>query len=240
MAYAVRLQQFEGPLNLLLELIEEEKLDITKVALATVTESFLKYLEEHPDIPPEDLTDFLVVASRLLLIKSKMLLPFLVQQEEEEEQDLESQLKIFKLYLDASKDLDRMIAKKRFLYVHEKLPKVDIGFSPPLGFTADAMTELFAGVIARLTPIVTVPVKRIIEKNVSIHEKIRHIRDSLVKAQKLSFRELITTAESKTEIIVSFLALLELVKQRHITVDQDGRFADITISRLETTNQPSV
>lgn len=240
MAYAVRLQQFEGPLNLLLELIEEEKLDITQLSLATVTDNFLKYLEEHPDIPPEDLTDFLVVASRLLLIKSKLLLPYLqLQQDDEGEQDLEAQLRIFKYYLDASKVLEKMIARKKFLYVHEKLPKVDIGFSPPLGFTTDAMTMLFRGVIARLTPIVQVPVTKVMERNVSIHDKIRHIRDTIAKASKLSFKELIMSAESKTEIIVSFLALLELVKQRHIVVTQDSRFSDITISKFTATT-PSV
>jgi segregation and condensation protein A len=240
MAYAVRLHQFEGPLNLLLELIEEEKLDITQLSLATVTDNFLKYLEEHPDIPPEDLTDFLVVASRLLLIKSKLLLPYLLaQQDEEGEQDLEAQLRIFKYYLDASKVLEKMIAKKRFLFVHEKLPKVDIGFSPPLGFTEGAMADLFRGVIHRLTPIVQVPVTRIMEKNVSIHEKIKSIRDAIGKATKMSFRELITSAESKTEIIVSFLALLELVKQRHVIVTQESRFSDITISKFTATT-PSV
>ena len=83
--HSVKLAQFEGPLGALLELIEAEKLDITQIALAKVTESYLQLIEKNDDIAPEDLADFLVVASKLLLIKSKYLLPFLVIDSAEEE-----------------------------------------------------------------------------------------------------------------------------------------------------------
>ena len=232
MSYEVKLHQFEGPLNLLLELIESEELDISELSLGTVTDSFIKYLDATPDIPPEDLTDFLVVATKLLLIKSKLLLPFLhMGDADDEEQDLESQLKIFKQYLEASLAIEKMIGKRRFLYVHEKLPKIDIGFSPPKKFDMGIMEQLFTQVIKRLEPIVIIPTKKIIEKNVSIHDKIKHIRTAIEQAEKVSFSMLIEQAETRTEIIVSFLALLELVKQRSIVVSQAGKFDEITISK---------
>lgn len=233
MGYAVNLEQFEGPLHLLLELIESEKLDISEVSLGQVTDSFLQHLDDDNDIPPEELTDFLVVASKLLLIKSKLLLPFLFLHDEEDVDDLEKQLKIYKEYLDASKVVEEMIAKRRFLYVHEKLPHVEVGFAPPKRLGTDHMAEMFRTVIARLEPFVHITSKETMERTVSIHEKINQIRAMFDRASKTSFREVLATAQSKTEVIISFLALLELVKQRSVSVTQGDQFDDITINKLE-------
>lgn len=232
MSYAIKLQQFEGPLDLLLELIEAEKLDISTVSLATVTEGYLTYVHEHPEIPPEELADFLVIASRLLFIKSRILLPFLQGIVEPEEGDLESQLRIYKEYLDASKAIEGLIGKRRFLFVHEKLPQIEIGFAPPKKLTTGGMADLLRAVIQRLEPVVKVP-QAVVEKTVSIHEKIRHIQALITKAEKVRFSSVLQTAESKTEVVVCFLALLELVKQRDVNVAQDKMWGDITIERLE-------
>lgn len=230
--FAIKLQQFEGPLDLLLDLIEQEKLDISQMSLATVTDSFLKRLESEKDIPMEELADFLVVATKLLFIKSRLLLPFLNFGQEEPAGDLESQLRIYKEYLDASKSIEAMIGKRRFLYVHEKLPHVEIGFAPPKELTTDQMAAFMRGVIARLQPLVQVP-QATIEKTVSIHEKIRQIQSMFTKAKRTSFSEVLKNAETRTEVIVSFLALLELVKQRSVAVSQDARWGDIVIDRVE-------
>jgi segregation and condensation protein A len=230
--YAVHLEQFEGPLDLLLDMIESEQLDISLVSLSRVTDGYLRYVEEHPEIPPEELADFLVVASKLLLIKSRTLLPFLETQAEEEAGDLESQLRIYKEYLDASKKIEALIGKRRFLYVHDKLPKVDIGFAPPTKFGPDDLVALYRAVIARLEPLVKVP-KAVVERVVSIHEKIQRIRTLITSAEKVRFSKVLAEATSKTEIIVSFLALLELVKQRSVSVSQDRRWGDILIERQE-------
>ncbi len=228
MSFAVKLQQFEGPLDLLLELIESEKLDISTLSLATVTDGYLAHLHGDTQIPPEELADFLVVATRLLFLKSRLLLPFLNIGEEEDAGDLESQLRIYKEYLDASKTIDAMIGKRRFLFVHEKLPHIDIGFAPPKKFDTEQMAAFYRGVIARLEPLVKVP-KAVVEKTVSIHEKIQHIQTMISKVSQLSFHHILLTAESKTEIVVSFLALLELIKQRSVSVSQDVRWGDIVI-----------
>lgn len=233
MSFSVKLEQFEGPLMLLLELIETEKLEISKISLAKVTDAYIQRLNANPQIPPEELADFLVLASRLLLIKSRILLPFLDLGPEEAIGDLEAQLKIYKEYLDASKVIHALILKKRFTFVHEKLPHVEIGFSPPLKLAPADMCALLKGVIRRLDWVVRVP-KAVVEKSISIHEKIRQIQEFLVRAANTSFRELVGATRSRVEIVVSFLALLELVKQKFVSVSQDQLFDDITVSKIET------
>ncbi|MEK9152674.1 MAG: ScpA family protein [Patescibacteria group bacterium] len=226
--YTVTLEKFSGPLNLLLELIESEKLDISEVSLARVTDQYLRHLESHPDLPVEELADFLVVASKLLFIKSKLLLPFLAV--EEDGPDLETQLKIYKEYLEASKVIHQLIAKRRFLFAHERLPQIEIGFAPPVGFGVEAMHGFFIAVIRRIEPMVRIP-RAVIEKTVSIQEKIREIAAMMDKAASVNFRTVLLSAASRTEIIVSFLALLELVKQRGVVVRQTNKFEDITIEK---------
>lgn len=231
MSYAVKLEQFEGPLNILLQMIELDKLDISDVSLAKVTDDYIKLIEANPDLPPEELADFLVIASKLLLIKSKMLLPYLrFGDDDEDETDLESQLRIYKSYLVASKVIEKMVGNRRFLYVHEKLPKTEIGFSPPAIFTPDQMRELFLGIIKRLEPMVK-PQKKVLERAVSIHDKINQIRDMMSRTKRISFKSLMETPSSRMEIIVSFLALLELIKQKTVKVTQFGHFDDIAIVR---------
>lgn len=229
MPFTVALHAFHGPLDLLLDMIEAEKLPISEVALAQVTDAFLAHLDAHPDIPAEDLADFLVIASKLLYIKSRSLLPSLAA-EETGEATLEDQLRIYKQYLDAAKRIERMAGERRFMYVHEKLPAVDVGFSPPQEFGAAEMREMFAAVIRRLDPFVKVP-KAVLERAVSIHERITRIRALLDKAKAVDFSAVLADAATKTDIIVSFLALLELIKQRHVAAGQAARFSDITIMR---------
>jgi segregation and condensation protein A len=234
MSYTVKLEQFEGPLHALLQMIETEKLDISEISLAKVTDGYLNMLQENPELPPEELADFLVVASKLLLLKSKLLLPFLYPEDVEEDgQTLEEQLRIYKAYLDASERIEEMAAGRRFLYVHDKLPKTDIGFSPPKKLTTDQMREFFLAVAKRLEPVVKTE-KRAVEKTVSLHEKIEQIRALFHRAKQVSFKTLMKSSRSRMEVIVSFLALLELVKQKNVAVSQGGQFDDISITRVET------
>lgn len=232
MPFSVKLEQFDGPLDLLLDLIEREQLDVSKVALARVTEAYLHHVEAHPEIPPEELADFLVVATRLLLLKSQLLLPFLNLGAEEPTDDLEGQLKIYREYLEASKSIEAQIGRKRFLFVHDRLPSVDIGFAPPKKLGTDQMRALMLAVVRRLEPVFTVP-QATVERIVSIHERIGHLRSLVRKAERLSFREVLGSAESRVDIVISFLALLELVKQRSVAVAQEGQFSDIVITGLE-------
>ncbi|OGL74543.1 hypothetical protein A3C96_01260 [Candidatus Uhrbacteria bacterium RIFCSPHIGHO2_02_FULL_60_10] len=232
MPFSVKLEKFEGPLDILLQLIEQEQLEISEVSLSQVTDGFLKMLDANPQIPLEELVDFLVVASKLLFIKSRLLLPLGGLTGEEEGPTLETQLRIYKEYLDASKVIHNIIGKRRFLFVHDKLPKIDIGFSPPEGFGTAEMAAMMTAAVKRLEVLVHVP-SAILEKTVSIHEKINEIRGLLKRVKRSSFRSMLLSAGNRTEIVVCFLALLELVKQRAVTVSQDGQFNDIMLAHAD-------
>jgi segregation and condensation protein A len=230
--HEVKLDQFEGPLDLLLDLIQEDNLDITKVSLAKVTDQYVSYMKEIEETRPAELADFLVIAAKLLYIKSKALLPFLVW-EEEEEGDLEKQLKLYKEFLEASKKVRKIINRKKFTFARVKpLVVSEIMFNPPKSVNKYRLAETFRDVLAKLEPIFELP-RKLIEKTISIKEKISQIKDLITGQSKVSFNHLIQAAENKTEIIVSFLAILELVKQREADLRQEILFEEIIIERLQ-------
>jgi segregation and condensation protein A len=232
----IKIEKFEGPLDLLLQLIEQEEMDISQVALAQVTEQYLQALDQAEVFSAEELADFLVVAAKLLLIKSRILLPQLAIEGAEEASDLEKQLKIFKEYLEASKNIAKIIHKRRFTFGRGK-PAVVIEkkFSPPEKVSAEKLKELFLGVLKEIELVVSLP-KAVVEKTVSISEKIETIRAMILDKALVSFKSIIKDAKTKTDVIVSFLALLELVKQRTIMVKQSNIFQDIEIERIENSN----
>ncbi|MFH1564985.1 MAG: segregation/condensation protein A [bacterium] len=229
--HEVKLEQFEGPLSLLLKLIEENNFDITKISLAKVTDQYVSYIREVEEARSVDLADFLVVAAKLLYIKSKALMPFLIW-DEEEEGDLEQQLKLYKEFLEASGKIRKMINKKRFTFAREKqITANDIIFNPPKSVNTRRLFEIFNDVLAKLEPIFELP-KKLIEKTISIKEKIQQIKDLIIGQKSFSFNHLIETAENRTEIIVSFLAILELVKQNEADLSQEFLFEEIIIHSL--------
>ena len=132
-----KLEQFNGPLDLLLKLIEKEELDITQISLAKITDQYIEYIKSTSYIKPEDMADFLVMAARLLLIKSKALFPYLQFGEEDEDvEELERQLKMYKEFIEATKKIEVMIGKKKFMFMREFNRKYILNnlvnnFSPP-------------------------------------------------------------------------------------------------------------
>ncbi|MFH1838221.1 MAG: ScpA family protein [Candidatus Kuenenbacteria bacterium] len=233
--YKIKLEQFEGPLDLLLRLIEQQKFDITQVSLSQVADQFIEYLNQTKSLSLDELVDFLVVATKLLLIKSKTLLPFLNPEEEEEVQKLEDQLKIYKEYSEASKKINEIILKKNFSFFREKaLRNIVPIFSPPKNVNKNILAEIFTEVLKDLEAIVNPPVsEQKIKKIFSLQEKIEQIKNLIFKKSKLSFNHLINLSKSKVEIIVNFLALLELIKQKHCIVIQEENFREIIIRRNE-------
>ncbi|MDP2586414.1 MAG: ScpA family protein [Candidatus Komeilibacteria bacterium] len=229
--YKIQLEAFEGPLDLLLKLIEDEELDITKVSLAKVTDQFIQYVNLAEQMRPGEMADFLVVASRLLLIKSKVLLPAL-QLDEEDEGTLEKQLKIYKEYYEAAKKIRLMLKGENFLF--SRLKPIQV-FTPkfiaPVGLNGSRLAEIFAKALLRLEPIVNLP-QAMIRKTISIREKIMHITEMILHKVTFSFKQLIGAGHDRTEVIVSFLAILELVKQRTLDVEQGELFAEINIKKL--------
>lgn len=228
--YKVQLDSFAGPLDLLLQLIEEQQMDITKVSLAKVADQFIEHMQRMTTLDAEEVADFLVVVAKLLYIKSKALLP--AMEVEEEGIDLEKQLKLYKEFVDASKKIRELAEAGRRCHVRDRFPEeVKRVFNPPATLTSARLALLYAGVLKRLEPIFVLP-KRVIEKTIHIHEKIQHIKDMIVREATMTFSRVITDTASKTEKIVSFLAMLELVKQRIISVEQEKLFEDIVIKRV--------
>lgn len=240
----ISIEKFEGPLALLLTLIEKEEMDITQVSLAKIADQFVEYLKNQKNnLDPEEMADFLVVAAKLLLIKSKALLPFLYPEEEAEIEEFEEQLRMYKEFVDAAKKIEKMLGKKKFMFVREFNRKAILAninlFAPPKELTSASMKMIMSDILGRLQPPEKLEEKTL-EHKVTIEEKIMHIQKSLLERIKISFNNLLNSANSKTDIIVSFLAMLELIKQRELTAYQEGLFEEIMITKNSIEVQKSV
>ena len=229
--YTIQLPVYEGPLDLLLELIERAELDITKVALASVTDQYIAYLHQAPELELSDLASFLVIAAKLLQIKSEALLPQAPAREPDEEdlgEALARQLIAYKMYKEVAGHLgEREAAGLRSYLRLAPPPKIE----PQLdlsGLTADDLYRAMAEVLASkpsgpsLDSVVAAP-------KVRIRDQIRLIFEIMRKAGKASFQRLLKKSRSRLEIVVSFLAVLELIKLRRITARQDELFGDIEL-----------
>lgn len=232
----VRLEQFEGPLDLLLQLIEQQQLDISTVSLAEVTDQYLGTLEDVERLHPEELADFLVVAAKLLLIKSRILLPQL-DLPDEDGISLEAQLRLYQTFVAASESIRKLIRKRQVMFGREHAATVEPMFAPPARIDVGQLRETFAIILERLEPVTQIT-QTTIARTISLHEKIRKIRELIESKTVMNFRQLLEQAESRMDVIVTFLALLELVKQRTALVVQDENFSDIRIqpSMAESTN----
>jgi len=231
----IKLQQFEGPLDILLKMIDDEKLDITEVSLGSIAYQFVSYIRNNSGIDPEEVADFLAVAAKLLLIKSKMLLPYLTRGEDEEEiKDFENQLKIYKDFLDASKKIEVILAERKIMFAREfnkKMLTENIVFYPPKNINETVLRDTFKEIIGRLKIEESMAEDNIM-KAISIEEQMSKIQMLLKKMDSFNFHSLLSENITKIDIIVSFLAMLELMKQRSVLVSQENLFTDITILRI--------
>ena len=228
----IRISQFEGPLELLLSLIEDRKLDISRVSLAEVADQYLARVNEERDrIDLQNLASFLLIASRLILLKSKSLLPILefTDEEEEEIEDLELRLREYKRFKEAAAKLGARLSEKRHSLPRAKLLGAPNVYVPPKGLTVDTLKRHFEDVLGAI-PMKEEIVEEAIEEVVSLEARIEHLRETLTSRAETSFRELSEKTENQMEVIVSFLAVLELVKQRYVSTRQDRTFGDISIS----------
>lgn len=229
---SVKVKQFEGPLDLLLSLIEQRQLDITQIALAEVTEQFLHYIKQLTDIDPTVLADYLSIAAKLLVIKSKAILPTLEVEAEEEDAgiDLEAKLILYKQFKEVSKYLKKLDNKRKQGFLRSVTFEQRISFYPDPNITAKELHNKILTVLNALKELDSLP-KAKLKEAISIQEKIDHLRAFLGTRIETSLSELIKTAKNKTEIIVTFLALLELIKQQILTADQEALFADVVIRK---------
>jgi segregation and condensation protein A len=232
MSVTFRVEKFEGPLDLLLQLIEREELDITEISLAGVAEQYVEYVHANKGkIPPEELADFLVVAAKLVYMKSRLLLPSLEDEELEEGPDLATQLRLYQQFMGAATELNHTWNAKRVCYGRDPRPmrSLEPKFSPPPNVAVEDLRNIMQHLIARLAPIVKLP-QAAIKRIVRIQDKIAELANRLRSVAKMTFASFVSKAKDKQERLVSFLALLELVKQRVVTADQSENFEDIEIA----------
>ena len=233
--YRVELPVFQGPLDLLLSLIEREELDITRVSLAQVTGQYLAYLEAMEQVPPEILADFLVVAAKLILIKSEALLPrppaIVAESVGDTGDDLVEQLRLYKQFKAAAGRLRQREEDRLRTFIRlAPPPKVEAR----LDLTGVGLTDLLVAVREALQIAAPPPsVDQVVsQRKVTIRGQMDLIRSRLRTQGRLLFQEMLARSADRVEIAVTFLAILELVKQFEVTVQQQNLFGPIIIEPL--------
>lgn len=230
MAYHIKTEKFEGPLDLLLDLIEKEKLRINELSLAQVADQYLDHIRGNERINLANLTEFISVASKLILIKSRSLVPILefTQEEEEEIKDLARQLEDYKKFKEISQLLGHMLYSPRVSYCREGYTGVTSSFCPPENVNVFDLKKNFQLVLSEI-PVIEKLEEEIVAEVVTLEEKIAYLQSVITRKMEACFSDLTDQAMDKVEVIVSFLAILEMVKQRIIHVDQSGVFEEIKI-----------
>ena len=224
MAATVTVREFEGPLELLLQLIDSEKMSITDVSLVEVTDQFIRYLDTLSD-QADELASFLVVASKLLYLKSRSLLPFLQPDEAEDGTDLAAQLRLYQRFIEASAQVKALWDRHSVSYARVQPPRAVTEFRLPGGARGADLQAAMLILLKRLTPVTPLP-ELALAKTVSVHEKIQSIYEILKKVGTMRLAEM---AAGRSEVIVTFLAILELVKEQRVAVKQAGAFADLSV-----------
>mgnify|MGYP001561748249 FL=1 len=229
--YTVKLEKFEGPLELLLELIEKERLDISDISLAKITDEFVAYFSRFQEKDPTHLADFLVIAAKLILIKSKTLLPsFAVSTEEEQElTELKDRLVQYQRIRASAHALGVRERRQCIAYHRQSDLRHICVFAPPADITSGTLHDLFGAVIRSLKQEEKLEEKRI-ACIVSFEDRIRDIRARIEAGLNMSFSAVVD-ASSKVNMIVSFLAMLELVRQKFCEAEQDCVFGEIKLAK---------
>ena len=228
-SFKVQLEKFSGPLDLLLELIEERNLEITEIALSEVTAGYLNYLSQIKEVRPQDLGDFLVVAATLILIKSKALLPVLELSSEEKEEifNLESRLMIYQWFKEKAPQLNELLKSPVFLFSRPEMV-IEPKFSPPSHLKAEELFKAYQRVLnSFLTENEVLPQGKI-KRVISLEERIKDLITKLAGGQEFKFTEIVNQND-KEDIIVTFLAILHLIKEKIIEVEQKDIFGELII-----------
>lgn len=228
-AYTVKTPIFEGPLELLLNLIEKRKLFVSDIALRDVADDFVSYVKSHPEIPVEESAEFLVVASTLVLIKSKSLLPHmkLTTEEEQSIDDLEHRLKLYERYRELSLSIGKLFGHNPIFAPENSMPQMRV-FAPSPDMDILHLHGAIYDVIERLPKEKKEPEVKV-RKVISLEDMMERLAERIERAVSLSFKEFTGSGEDRHTVLVSFLALLELVKQGSIDARQGKEFDDIKI-----------
>ncbi len=239
-SYTVKTHVFEGPLDLLLELVSKRKLFVNDVSLAQVTDDFISYMENHDEFPIGESAEFILVASTLMLIKSRSLLPMLelTQEEQESIHDLEDRLVLYAKVKELATGIKTRFGQN---IIFEKSPRK----SEVITFSPDSKTDRANLLLALQRVIEALPKKEAlskvtVKKVISLEEMIEKLAERVSKATRFKFSEFHgkgeLTHEKKVSIIVGFLAMLELVKRGAIRVTQEGGEIEIESENIGLPN----
>lgn len=246
MSLAVKLEVFEGPLDLLLHLIEKNKIDIYDIPIVVITDQYLEYIRQMETEDMNVMSEFLVMAATLLDIKCKMLLPKEVDETGEEEDpraELVQKLLEYKMYKYMSYELrDRQVDAAKSWYKKPMLPKEVENYQYPVNYeellgdmNLTKLHEIFKSVMKRQEDKID-PIRsqfgKIEKDEINLEEKQSYIEEYIRNHRRFSFRGLLEKQESKMEVIVTFLAILEMMKQGVISIEQEEAFSDITITSM--------
>ncbi len=233
--FSIKSESFEGPFEVLLGMIEKKKLEISKFSLAQITDDYITYLRSKT-FEIKETTEFVWTAATLMVIKSKELLPQLqiTEDEEEDMDDLERRLKIFSVFKKVSESVGSIFGKK---IIHKKRVKrkIEVKFSPDDAITFLSMHQNALDVLQE-APKPEFLVNKKIEKTLSLREIMDDLKSRVQSFVKTNFKNLIV-GDTKRDVSISFLAVLELFKQGELLLEQNGNFGDITVENLESKNQ---
>lgn len=247
MELEVKLQAFEGPLDLLLHLIEKNKVDIYDIPIVEITEQYLDYVSKMPKDDLDLASEFLVMAATLIDIKSRMLLPKEIDENGEEidpRAELVEKLIEYKMYKYAAVELrDMQVYAGKSMYKQPTVPEEVSKYEPPVNLDSlladvdlNKLNDIFQMVLKRQVDKID-PVRskfgKIEMEEVSLPDKITYVSTTVKKRKKCKFKQLLEEAHSKVEVIVSFLAILELIKVGEIEVRQNETFGEIYIDSIE-------
>ena len=247
MALSLKLQSFEGPMDLLLHLIDKNKVSIYDIPIAEITDQYFEYLEQMDRSMLEDMSEFLVMAATLLDIKAKMLLPPETDENGEEidpRDELVAALLEYKMYKYMSLELkDREDEGLERLFRRQQLPDEVKRYRPPVdvdellgNVTLDRLGEVFAEVIRRQedrTDTLRSNFGRIEKEEVDTKIVMTRVTKRIMKKRSCTFRSLLEEGNSKMYAVVTFVTILELVRQGRVTVTQDGLFQEIYINAAD-------
>lgn len=246
MGLSVKLEVFEGPLDLLLHLIDKNKVDIYDIPIVEITNQYMDYIHAMDTEDLNVMSEFLLMASTLLDIKCKMLLPKEVNEEGEKEdprQELVEQLLQYKMYKYMSYELrDRQVEGERLMFKEATIPKEIAEYAEPVdldklldGITLAKLNAVFQDILKRQDEKID-PIRskfgKIEKEEVSLSEKMNDLEEYARTHRSFSFRDLLKRQCSKTQVIVTFLAVLEMMKTGIIHIVQEHTFSEIMITSL--------
>ena len=235
--------EFEGPIEVLLGLIEEKKLHISQVSLAAVADDFIVYLQKISDpstslgVNKAEVANFILVAATLMLIKSISLLPIIEMTPEEKEgiEDLERRIRLYQRMKDLSVHVKERFGKQ-IIFAREDSKNFTPVFAPTTEITQPSIVQAIKNLIQNFPKPEMIP-QVIVKKIISLEETITRLTNRIQSALKMSFKQFVGSQKEKVNIIVSFLGMLELVKRGIISVEQQNHFEDIA---METSNPNQV